>query len=104
MESGSALPRNGSDVFHRHRAHSNFVYLTGCELPEYAALIDAETGGCGEGFVGGFCALRGDQVGKVVMGAAWRGRATWRRCPVQDLPRCMVCRSAETSGCETANE
>ncbi|KAG2494091.1 hypothetical protein HYH03_007730 [Edaphochlamys debaryana] len=44
LEAGEAPPRNGSDVFHRHRSCSNFVYMTGCEQPGFAALVDAETG------------------------------------------------------------
>eukprot|EP00198_Chlamydomonas_reinhardtii_P012368 XP_001701705.1 predicted protein [Chlamydomonas reinhardtii] len=44
LESGEAPARNGSDVFHRHRSHSHFVYVTGCMAPGYGALIDAETG------------------------------------------------------------
>jgi hypothetical protein len=46
LEAGTAPPRNGSDVSHRHRSNSNFVYATGCEQPGFAALIDAETGPC----------------------------------------------------------
>ncbi|GLC33598.1 hypothetical protein PLESTB_000093400 [Pleodorina starrii] len=44
LEAGEAPPRNGSDVFHRHRSCSYFVYVTGVELPGYAALVDPETG------------------------------------------------------------
>lgn len=45
LEAGEALHRNGSDVMHRHRSNSYFVYVTGVELPGYAALLEPETGG-----------------------------------------------------------
>ncbi|GLI59795.1 hypothetical protein VaNZ11_001760 [Volvox africanus] len=44
LEAGEAPPRNGSDVMHRHRSDSYFVYITGVELPGYAALLDPENG------------------------------------------------------------
>lgn len=43
VEAGELSSRN-SDVHHKFRADSNFVYLTGCEEPDYGALIDSETG------------------------------------------------------------
>ncbi|KXZ43505.1 hypothetical protein GPECTOR_88g448 [Gonium pectorale] len=43
LEAGEAPRRNGSDVFHRHRSDSYFVYVTGVELPGYGALVDTET-------------------------------------------------------------
>ncbi|GIL83445.1 hypothetical protein Vretimale_11190 [Volvox reticuliferus] len=44
LEAGEAPPRNGSDVMHRHRSDSYFVYTTGVELPGYAAVLDPENG------------------------------------------------------------
>ncbi len=48
LEAGEAPPRNGSDVSYRHRSNSYFVYITGVELPGFAALLDVETGEEGE--------------------------------------------------------
>ncbi|EFJ45292.1 hypothetical protein VOLCADRAFT_106021 [Volvox carteri f. nagariensis] len=44
LEGGEAPPRNGTDVMHRHRSNSYFVYVTGVELPGFAALLEPESG------------------------------------------------------------
>lgn len=44
VASGAQILRNGSDVFHKFRADSNFAYLTGVAEPDCGCLIDSETG------------------------------------------------------------
>lgn len=44
LESGEQVLRNGADVFHPHRADSNFLYVTGINQPSFGCLLDVDAG------------------------------------------------------------
>jgi hypothetical protein len=44
LESGEEVLRNGTDVFHTFRADSNFLYVSGINLPGFGCILDMESG------------------------------------------------------------